>query len=178
MLIGGGGGGLRYFRLAPSLLEKDSFGNWIISRQFNPAMLAEAICKVEGFRYTPSETLYWQHGVSNETDYIYVTTQTLGREQLEHLNEEVGPNRSLLVLCCAFRSRDLADLGRLTVRKIPKAVLAKCEWGHDDYSLEIKNLPASIAQSEPQATAPAPDRATRKARAARDQKSLFDDQTS
>ena len=29
----------------------------------------------------------------------------------------------------------------LTVKKIPKAVLARCEWGHDDYSLKVENLP-------------------------------------
>jgi len=28
------------------------------------------------------------------------------------------------------------------VKKIPKAVLNRCEWGKDDYSLEIQNLPA------------------------------------
>jgi adenine-specific DNA-methyltransferase len=27
-----GGGGFRYYRLAPSLLEKDAFGNWIVSK--------------------------------------------------------------------------------------------------------------------------------------------------
>ena len=41
----GGGGGFRYYRLAPSLLEKDRFGNWVISRAYNSAMLAEAMCK-------------------------------------------------------------------------------------------------------------------------------------
>ncbi len=29
----------------------------------------------------------------------------------------------------------------LTVKKIPKAVLARCEWGHDDYNLRVENLP-------------------------------------
>ena len=29
----------------------------------------------------------------------------------------------------------------LTVKKIPKQVLARCEWGHDDYSLKVENLP-------------------------------------
>lgn len=43
-----GGGGFRYYRLGPSLLEKDQFGNYIISKEFNPAMLAEAVCKLEG----------------------------------------------------------------------------------------------------------------------------------
>ena len=94
-----GGGGFRYFRLAPSLLEKDSFGNWIISKKYNAAMLAEALCKLEGFTYAPSETDYWQHGHSTESDFIYVTTQTLTREQLAKLSEEVGDKRSLLVMC-------------------------------------------------------------------------------
>jgi len=25
----------------------------------------------------------------------------------------------------------------LTVKKIPKQVLSRCEWGHDDYSLKV-----------------------------------------
>ena len=72
-----GGGGFRYYRLAPSLLEKDAFNNWVISKKYNSAMLAEAVCKLEGFVYAPSETEYWRHGHSTETDFIFVTTQTL-----------------------------------------------------------------------------------------------------
>jgi len=138
-----GGGGFRYYRIAPSLLEKDSFGNWIISKEYNAAMLAEAVCKLEGFRYNPSESLYWQQGNSSESDYIYVTTQSLSREQLTELNEQVGPERSLLVMCSAYRTRSLDAFRSLTIRKIPKTVLTRCEWGKDDYSLEIKNLPSA-----------------------------------
>ena len=69
-----GGGGFRYYRLAPSLLEKDKWGNWVISEKFNAAMLAEAVCKLEGFIYAPSDTVYWQQGHSTERDFIYVTT--------------------------------------------------------------------------------------------------------
>jgi adenine-specific DNA-methyltransferase len=29
----------------------------------------------------------------------------------------------------------------LTITKIPKTVLFRCEWGHDDYSLKVENLP-------------------------------------
>ena len=135
-----GGGGFRYFRLAPSLLETDRWGNWVINQQYNAAMLAEALCKLEGFTYAPSDTLYWQHGHSTERDYIYVTTQTLSPQQLQALSDEIGPERSLLVLCLAFRGP--ADAyPNLTVKKIPKQVLARCEWGHDDYSLKVENLP-------------------------------------
>jgi adenine-specific DNA-methyltransferase len=135
-----GGGGFRYLRLAPSLLETDRWGNWVINKQYNAAMMAEAVCKLEGFRYAPSDTVYWQHGRSTERDFIYVTTASLGHEQLQQLNEEVGSERSLLVLCTAFRGKP-DRYPNLTVKKIPKQVLARCEWGHDDYSLQVENLP-------------------------------------
>jgi len=145
-----GGGGFRYYRLGPSLLQKDEFGNWIISKEYNPSMLAEAMCKMEGFTYAPSDTVYWQHGHSTETDFIYVTTQTLTREQLQKLSDEVGESRSLLVMCGAFRVKNLDEFPNLTVKKIPKAVLSRCEWGHDDYSLEIAALPLRSAISDQQ----------------------------
>jgi len=172
-----GGGGFRYYRLAPSLLEKDQFGNWVISKEYNPAMLAEAMCKLEGFTYAPSDTAYWQHGHSTETDFIYVTTQTLAREQLQKLSDEVGENRSLLVMCGAFRCGDCSEFPNLTVKKIPKAVLTCCEWGHDDYSLEIKNLPMKTAEEEVAPEAPATVRKPRsqeERRASVQQAWLFD----
>lgn len=135
-----GGGGFRYYRLAPSLLEKDKWGNWVINKQYNAAMLAEALCKLEGFTYGPSDTIYWQHGHSTERDFVYVTTAHLTHDQLQQLSDEVGQDRTLLVLCTAFRAR--ADqFPNLTVKKIPKAVLSRCEYGHDDYSLQVENLP-------------------------------------
>ncbi len=135
-----GGGGFRFLHIAPSLLDKDRFGNLIISKQYNAAMLAEAMCKVMGFTYAPSDELYWQQGQSTENDFLYVTTQTLTREQLAKLSDEVGDNRSLLICCAAFRGKADA-FPNLTVKKIPSAVLSKCEWGHDDYSLNVANLP-------------------------------------
>lgn len=79
-----------------------------------------------------------------------MTTQTLTREQLQKLSDEVGEGRSLLIMCGAFRVKNLDEFPNLTVKKIPKAVLTRCEWGHDDYSLEIQNLPMK-APEEPQA---------------------------
>lgn len=140
-----GGGGFRYYRLAPSLLEKDKWGQWVISEEFNAAMLAEAVCKLEGFTYEPSDTIYWQHGHSTERDFIYVSTQHLNADQLAQLSDEVGPERTLLVLCTAFRvPRGGAErYPNLTVKKIPKQVLTRCEWGHDDYSLKVENMPVA-----------------------------------
>lgn len=135
-----GGGGFRYYTLAPSLLEKDAWGNWVISKEFDAAKLSQAVCKLMGFVYQPDETHYWMQGRSSETDFIYVTTQSLTHNQLAALSEEVGDRRTLLVCCKAFRSNP-DSFPNLTIRKIPQAVLRKCEWGHDDYSLNVANLP-------------------------------------
>ena len=164
-----GGGGFRYYRLAPSLLEKDRFSNLIISKQYNAAMLAEAMCKIMGFRYAPSEDVYWQQGHSTENDFIYVTTQTLTRHQLAALSDEVGPKRSLLICCAAFRGK-ATDHANLTLKKIPLAVLEKCEWGHDDYSLNVANLPRT-PEVEPVTPTPLPNlpaKHTRKRQSQRD----------
>lgn len=98
-----GGGGFRYFRLAPTLIVNDKWGNQIINPDYNPEMLAEALAKLEGFTYMPSESLWWQHGYSSENDFIYVTTQSLSVEQLQVLSDEVGAGRSLLICCSAWR---------------------------------------------------------------------------
>lgn len=140
-----GGGGFRYYSLAPSLIVNDRWGNPVINPEYNAEQLAEALAKLEGFRYAPSEVQWWQHGHSSERDFIYVTTQNLSADQLQALSEEVGSDRSLLVCCSAFRGVTAAKAAErwpnLTLKKIPKMVLARCEWGHDDYSLNVANLP-------------------------------------
>jgi adenine-specific DNA-methyltransferase len=153
-------------------LQQDTFGNWIINKKYNAPLLAEAICKLESFVYAPSETHYWQHGHSSEADFIYVTTQTLNREQLARLSEEVGPHRSLLIMCSAFRGKLGDGFANLTLKKIPKAVLAKCEWGKDDYSLEIKNLP--VAPPADEAPTVPNTRQRRKAAASNKEQRLFE----
>jgi adenine-specific DNA-methyltransferase len=140
-----GGGGFRYYRLAPSLLEQDQYGQWVINRKYNAAMLAAAVCKLEGFTYAPSDHHYWHHGHSTENDFIYVTTQTLSRDQLQQLSDVVGAGGSLLVCCGAYRVSRVEDFPNLTIKKIPTAVLSRCEWGRDDYSLQVANLPVAQA---------------------------------
>jgi adenine-specific DNA-methyltransferase len=148
-----GGGGFRCYELAPTLLATDRWGNLVINPEYDAAMLSAAMCKLEGFTYAPSETLWWQHGHSSERDFILVTTQTLSAEQLEALSGDVGSERSLLVCCGAFRGATAAQAAErwpnLTIKKIPKMVKDRCEWGHDDYSLNVANLP--MAQKAPAA---------------------------
>ena len=152
-----GGGGFRYYKLAPSLLAKDKWGNWVINKDYDANMLAAAVCKHEGFTYSPSETDWWAHGYSTETDFIFVTTQTLTEEQLVALSEDVGNERTLLVCCAAFKASAAMcndKLSNLTLKKMPHALLSKCEWGKDDYSLNISKLPVVAHEDDEQEVAP------------------------
>lgn len=170
-----GGGGFRYFRLAPTLIVNDKWGNPVINAAYNAAQLAEALAKLEGFSYRPSETLWWQHGFSSERDFIYVTTQTLSAEQLQALSDEVGDAQSLLVCCAAWRGITAAQAAErfpnLSLKKIPAMVLKRCEWGHDDYSLNVANLPMAQEDRLPESAAAA--KAEKSQRGAEEQAGLF-----
>ena len=180
-----GGGGFRYFRLAPTLIVNDKWGNQIINPDYNPEMLAEALAKLEGFTYMPSENLWWQHGYSSENDFIYVTTQSLSIEQLQVLSDEVGAGRSLLICCSAWRgiTADQAAerFPNLSLKKIPKMILKRCEWGHDDYSLNVANLPMAEEEPEPRSSENQPAAKTKPVKrksALENQGGLFDGEDS
>jgi len=180
-----GGGGFRYFRLAPTLIVNDKWGNQIINPDYNPEMLAEALAKLEGFTYMPSENLWWQHGYSSENDFIYVTTQSLSVEQLQVLSDEVGAGRSLLICCSAWRGITAEQAAErfpnLSLKKIPKMILKRCEWGHDDYSLNVANLPMAEEEPEPRSSENQPAAKTKPVKrksAVENQGGLFDGEDS
>jgi len=50
--------------------------------------------------------------------------------------------------------KDVSQFPNLTIHKIPKMVLNRCEWGRDDYSVEIKSLPEAPTPPEPAPVAP------------------------
>jgi adenine-specific DNA-methyltransferase len=136
-----GGGGFKFYELAPSLLNQDKFGNWVISTEYNAQMLASAMAKQEGFTYQPDEHIYWKQGRSSEHDYIYVTTQFLTVETLESIHDEMQEGESLLVSCKAFQKECKHLYQNITIKKIPQMLLGRCEFGKDDYSLNIVNMP-------------------------------------
>jgi adenine-specific DNA-methyltransferase len=136
-----GGGGYRFYELAPTFITKDQWGQEVINRDYNPPMLAEAVCKLEGYVYAPSQDEYFIHGHATEKAFIYVTTNFMRKKNLAAISERLGEGRHLLICCKAFDKAAVVEFENLTVRKIPDAVLNKCEWGHDDYSLNVANLP-------------------------------------
>lgn len=136
-----GGGGFKFYTLAPSLIQKDKYGNDIINPAYNANMLAAAVAKQEGFRYSPHESIYWKQGNSSEKDFIFTTTQFVTVEMLDRLAEEMQPNENLLICCKGFKSECKSRHGNITIKKIPQMLYGRCEFGKDDYSLNIVNLP-------------------------------------
>jgi len=98
--------------------------------------------------------------VAQQQDFIYVTTQTLTHEQLQAISADVGDDRSLLICCSAFRA-DVDQFPNLTVKKIPGAVLARCEWGKDDYSLNVETVMGEEPEAEPEPDCDSPDSSTK-----------------
>jgi len=136
-----GGGGFKFYTLAPSLLNQDRFGNWVINKDYNASMLAAAMAKQEGFAYLPSEHHYWKQGNSSEQDYIFTTTQFLTVETLDNIHAEMQPGESLLICCKAFQKECKNRYPNITIKKIPQMLLNRCEFNQNDYSLNIVNLP-------------------------------------
>jgi len=141
-----GGGGFKFYNLAPSLIQKDKYGTEIINTEYNPTMLAAAMAKQEGFRYQPDENNYWKQGVSSEKDFIFTTTQFVTFAMLDKLSEELKPNESLLVCCKSFAKGCNNRHTNITIKKIPQMLLGRCEFGKDDYSFNIVNLPHEYDQ--------------------------------
>ena len=141
-----GGGGFKFYTLAPSLLKQDKFGNWIISTEYNAQMLAAAMAKQEGFNFNPHETIYWKQGQSAEQDFIFTTTQFLTVESLDSIKDEMQPDETLLICCKSFQKECKSRYGNITIKKIPQMLLGRCEFAKDDYSFNIVNSPVLDAE--------------------------------
>lgn len=136
-----GGGGFKFYNLAPSLLNEDKYGNWIISKEYNAHMLASAMAKQEGFKYEPDEHVYWKQGMSSEKDYIFTTTQFVTAELMDKIHEEMLPGESVLIACKSYQDGCDNRHANISIKKIPHLLIGRCEFGKDDYSFNIVNMP-------------------------------------
>lgn len=143
-----GGGGFKYYYLAPSLLNKDKYGQYVISKEYNADMLAAAMAKHEGFLYAPDQDQFWKQGKSSENDYIYTTTNHVGADVLAAISSEMKDGESLLICCKSFDKGVSNGYSNITVKKIPGAILGSCEFDKDNYNLNIINPPAIEDEEE------------------------------
>lgn len=120
-----GGGGYKFYELAPSLLVKNSvLPVYQINPEYTFEMLCEAICKIEGFRYKV-DGVY--HGYSSEKRFIHITKEFINAEYIKTVAATLGEDQSLLIYGTKIQS-GLRLPDNIEVKKIPKDLLEKCTF--------------------------------------------------
>ena len=123
-----GGGGFKYFQLAETLLLSDAtLDHYLLNPKYDAEMLIRAICKIENFRYRPRGR--W-HGDSSETHFIHIVTQMLTQPYVDMLAQDLAETDALLIYCTK-RNGGLNLPCNVKIKRIPKDLLAKCEFRAD-----------------------------------------------
>ena len=143
-----GGGGYRFYEVAPTLINKDPFDEYIINEAYDADMLAAAVALHEGFRYQPDSSLFWKQSVGNESSYLFVTTRHLNSIYLDSIKDTMEEGEYLIIACRSFDSGLDKAYGNITVKKIPQMLLDRCEFGKTDYNLNIVHPPVYDDEAE------------------------------
>ena len=136
-----GGGGYRFYELAPTLINIDAFGEYVINKEYNVDMLAAAVALHEGFKYQPDKNLFWKQSVGNENSYLFVTTRHLNGAYLDSIKDSMQEEEYLIIACKSFDSKMDKVYDNIIIKKIPQMLLNRCEYGKDDYALNIVHPP-------------------------------------
>lgn len=136
-----GGGGYRFYELAPTLINKDPFDEYVINEDYDADMLAAAVALHEGFTYQPDGSLFWKQSVGNENSYLFVTTRHLTAAYLDSVKSTMEDGEYLIIACRSFDAGLDKVYDNITVKKIPQMLLSRCEFGKTDYNLNIVHPP-------------------------------------
>lgn len=132
-----GGGGYHFYEVAPTLINKDAFDEYVINEDYDANMLAAAVALHEGFHYQPDGDLFWKQSVGNENSYLFVTTRHLNSPYLDSIKDTMEEGEYLIIACRSFDSGLDKAYDNITVKKIPQMLLERCEFGKADYNLNI-----------------------------------------
>lgn len=132
-----GGGGFKFYELAPSILEKNEFGNLMISDKYNLEMLAAAMAKHEGYTYAPGSRIAWKQGYSGDKNFIFTTAAAVTAEFADYIATELAADEYLLICAKSFDKACVGRYANITVRPIPKILFGRCEYGRDNYDLNV-----------------------------------------
>lgn len=136
-----GGGGYRFYELAPTLINKDTFGEPVINKEYSADMLASAVALHEGFTYDPSEEFFWKQSRGNEKSYLFVTTRHIDVNFLSRIRESMEEDEYLIIACKSHDQKAEYQFSNIRIKKIPQMLLNRCEFGKDNYNLNIINPP-------------------------------------
>lgn len=140
-LVWQGGGGYRFYELAPTLIQKDDFDEEIINPAYDANMLASAVALHEGFIYQPDEEQFWKQAYGSENSYLFVTTRYVSKEYLSAIHSNMVETDYLIIACRSFEDGVEKQYLNITVKKIPQMLLDRCEFGKENYNLNIINPP-------------------------------------
>ncbi len=133
-----GGGGFKFYELAPSFIVIDEFGNPVIESSYNDIKLIRAMCKLTNYTFAPSPTEYWKHGKGQGNNSVYVTTQLLSVAMVQQIVRHLGINETLLICPKKLEPGCEKVDARITIKKIPQSILKACQFGKREYLLPIK----------------------------------------
>ena len=136
-----GGGGYRFYELAPTLINQDTFDEYVINEDYDADMLAAAVALHEGFAYQPDGNLFWKQSVGNENSYLFVTTRHLTAAYLDSIRSTMEEGEYLIIACRSFDAGLDKIYDNITIKKIPQMLLSRCEFGKTDYNLNIVHPP-------------------------------------
>ncbi|MBP3691378.1 MAG: site-specific DNA-methyltransferase [Schwartzia sp.] len=136
-----GGGGYRFYELAPTLILRDVFGEAVISDKYNAEQLAAAVALHEGYTYQPDAEIFWKQAVGTEKSYLFTTTRPITAAYLDAIAAEMQPGEFLTIAATSFPPELAKAEKRITLRQIPEMLLAKCAFGVENYNLPIIDPP-------------------------------------
>lgn len=136
-----GGGGYRFYELAPTLIKKDLLEIEVINDSYNAEMLASAVALHEGYKYSPDETIFWKQAVGTESSYLYTTTNHIDSKYIESIVSTMNDEEHLLIACTSFDEGLDRKHKNISIKKIPQMILSKCEYKEEGYPLNIINPP-------------------------------------
>ena len=143
-----GGGSYKFYELAPTLINEDAFGEPIISKDYKPDMLAAAVALHEGFKYNPDDKVFWKQSKSNENAYLFVTTATVTVPMVKEIESQMADDEFLVIACKSFEKVADSVSNKIKIKKIPQMLLGKCEFGKDNYDLNIVHPPVYEDEEE------------------------------
>lgn len=136
-----GGGGYKFYELAPTLIKEDSFGQTIINPEYNAEMLASAVAKHEGYKYNPDAVDFWKQSTNDSKSYLFVTTKHITKEYLLSISSEMQDDEYLVIVCKSYDSNIQYEFKNIEIKKIPQSLLNNCEYDVDNYNLNIIHPP-------------------------------------
>lgn len=120
-----GGGGYKFYELAPPLLVKNpNLPIYQINPSYTWDMVCEAICKIEGFTYAPSGEF---QGYSSENRFIHITEEFVNTKYVMSVMKSLDERQSLLIYCKKNQAYMMLP-ANVEVKKIPKDLLDKCNF--------------------------------------------------